>query len=145
MNENIYNKAYTEIIEILKHMPEESVNKLPKELLTMFQTKMDKNYNFKIDITKSFNEQTLLNETKAILANIFRDYWATPYQKERIIAKENYERQQLEEEKRKLYNPNNLFKKTTNNIPIPQKNISTKKENFFNKLINFIKNIKSRN
>lgn len=145
MSENIYNKAYTEIIEILKYMPEESVNKIPKEMLNMFQIKMDKNYNFEIDITKSFNEQKLLNETKAILANISRDYWATPYQKERIIAKENYERKQLEEEKRKLYNPDDLFKnKTNNNILISKDNTYVKKENFFNKLINWIKNIKTR-
>lgn len=49
---------------------------------------MDKNCEFKVDINKSFEEQEILDETKAILANIFRDYWATPYQKERIEAKE---------------------------------------------------------
>lgn len=48
MNENNYRKAYTEVIEILKHLPEESVNKIPKEMLSMFQKKMDKNYNFKM-------------------------------------------------------------------------------------------------
>ena len=36
--------------------------------------------------------------TKAILANIFRDYWAAPYQKERIEAKEKYDLKKLEAE-----------------------------------------------
>ena len=151
MSENIYNKAYTEIIEILKYMPEESVNKIPKEMLNMFQIKMDKNYNFEIDITKSFNEQKLLNETKAILANISRDYWATPYQKERIIAKQNYDRKVLEEEKRRKYNPDNLFEKITkdqnefcnneinnnlnNNLPVEYK------KTFYQKIIGFFKRI----
>ena len=98
MNDN-YNKAYEEILEILKYMPKESVNKIPNQMIYTFKTKMDKNYNFSIDINKSFEEQNLLDETKAILANIFRDYWATPYQKERIEAKERYDRQKLEKEK----------------------------------------------
>lgn len=105
--EKIYNKAYTEILEILKYLPEESRNKIPSEMLEMFKIKHDKNYKFVIDIDKSFKEQDLLDETKAILANIFRDYWATPYQREQILAKEIYDRQKLEEEnlsmKKSLY------------------------------------------
>lgn len=66
------------------------------------------------------------------MANISRDYWATPYQKERIIAKEKYERKQLEEEKRKLYNPDDLFKNKTNNIALISKdNTYVKKRKLF--------------
>ena len=132
--ENNYTKAYTEILEILKYLPEESRNKIPNEMLEMFKIKHDKNYKFIIDIDKSFREQNLLDETKAILANIFRDYWATPYQREQILAKENYDRQKLEEEKLQKYNPNNLFKKTKNISPI-----EVEREKFHTKLINFIK------
>ena len=134
--ENNYTKAYTEILEILKYLPEESRNKIPNEMLEMFKIKHDKNYKFIIDIDKSFREQNLLDETKAILANIFRDYWATPYQREQILAKENYDRQKLEEEKLQKYNPNNLFKKTKNISPI-----EVEREKFHTKLINFIKKI----
>ena len=96
MKEN-YHKAYKEVIEILKYVPQESVNKIPKTMIETFKAKMDDNYDFKIDINKGFEEQDLLDETKAILANIFRDYWATPYQRERIIAKEKYDRQKIED------------------------------------------------
>ena len=48
--------------------------------------------------------------TKAILANIFRDYWATPYQKERIEAKEKYDLEKIEQEKREKYSTDNIFK-----------------------------------
>ena len=41
---------------------------------------------------------------------MFRDYWATEIQKEKIINKQNYDRMKLEEEKRTRYNPDNLFK-----------------------------------
>ena len=143
--EDNYSKAYKEVIEILKYVPQESVNKIPQTMLDTFKAKMDVNYDFKVDINKSFEEQQLLDETNAILANIFRDYWATPYQKERIEAKEKYDRQKAEEEKRAQYNPDDIFRKkeinneienntqeSNNNLPI-----EVKKEKFYEKIINF--------
>lgn len=144
--ENNYPKAYKEVIEILKYVPKESVDKIPQTMLDTFNAKMDNTYNFSIDINKSFEEQELLEETKAILANIFRDYWATPYQKERIQAKERYDWQKIEEEKKNNYNYD-IFKKNNkidnkenesieNNLPI-----EVKKEHFYNRIINFFKRI----
>ena len=141
--EDNYQKAYKEILEILKYVPEESVKKIPQEMRDMFEKEQLKTYDFQIDTSKTFEEQELLEETKAILANIFRDYWATPYQKERIEIKEKYDRQQSEEQKRRIYNPNDLFKNKNNrntdfeklsNLPI-----EVKKESFFKKIINFFK------
>lgn len=140
-----YPKAYKEVIEILKYVPQESVDKIPDEMINVFKTKMDKSWNFIVDINKPFEEQKLLEETKAIFANIFRDYWATPYQKERIETREKYELEKIEEEKRKIYNPDDIFKKNkvqkdeeepkeyANNLPV-----EVKKENFFKRLIGFI-------
>lgn len=140
-----YQKAYKEVIEILKYVPQESAEKIPDEMINMFKTKMDKSWNFIVDINKPFEEQELLEETKAIFANIFRDYWATPYQKERIEAQEKYELEKIEEEKRKVYNPDDIFKKNKfqkveeeskeyeNNLPV-----EVKKEKFFKRLIGFI-------
>ena len=144
-----YPKAYREVVEVLKYVPIESVNKIPKDMIEMFNEKMDKTYNFSIDIYKKFEEQKLLDETKAILANIFRDYWATPYQKERIEQKEQYNRNKEEELKREKYDIN-VFHKIEkekkevkaregeinhNNLPV-----EIKKENFFRKIVKMIKN-----
>ena len=108
--ENTYEKAYTEVIELLKFFPKESIDKIPKEKLELYIRNRDKTYEYKVDINKSFAEQQMAEKTKAIFANIFRDYWATDYQRERILAKENYDYQKREEEKREKYNPDNLFK-----------------------------------
>ena len=142
--EDNYQKAYKEVIEILKYVPEKSVNKIPQTMLDTFRAKMDKEYNFIVDINKTFEEQELLEETKAILANIFRDYWATPYQKERIEAKEEYDRQQIEKMKQEKYNPNDIFK--TRKMQINDNNISNlpmevKKEKFYQKIISWLKKI----
>ena len=142
MEEN-YHKAYKEVIEILKYVPQESVNKIPKTMLETFEKKMDKDYVFKVDINKTFEEQKLLEETKDIFAVIFRDYWATPYQRERIKAKEEYDRQKIEEEKSKRYNPDDIFskKKTKMNITkdvIPNMQMVEYKENVFLRVLNKI-------
>jgi len=144
--EDNYLKAYKEVIEILKYVPQESVNKIPQTMIETFKAKMDKNYVFKVDISKNFEEQELLDETKAILANIFRDYWATPYQKEKIEEQEKYDRRKLEEEKSKQYNPDDIFKKkqTENkivnnyneNLPVKVKN-----ENIYKRIINILKKL----
>ena len=105
-----YAMAYTEVIEILKYVPEEDVGKIPQEKLEFYKTNMDNGYSYKLDMTKEFEEQEMSEITKAILANIFRDYWATLYQKERIEAKEKYDLEKLEEEKREKYNPDSIFK-----------------------------------
>ena len=103
---------------------------------------MDDKYDFKIDISKSFEEQDIFEETKAILANIFRDYWATPEQKERILEKERNDREIEENIKREKYNPDNLFKKKQkviqqneeiqSNLPV-----EIKKENSMKRLLIF--------
>lgn len=107
--ENNYHKAYKEVLEVLKYMSEKDINKVPKDMILTFETKQDKNHCFKIDVNKGIEEQNLLEETKDILANIFRDYWATEEQREKIIARENFEREKIELEKRERYNPDKIF------------------------------------
>lgn len=80
MKEN-YPKAYTEVLEIMNYMPKEDVNKIPKEMIEMFENKRDKSYVFNIKEIDDFTNLNILDETKAIIVNIFRDYWATPEQK----------------------------------------------------------------
>lgn len=140
--EDNYKKAYKEVVEILKFVSKENVDKIPKEMLDMFEEEQDKEYNFKVDTTKSFEEQLLLEETKAIFSNIFRDYWANDYQRKVIIEKENMDRIKWEEEK---YDPNDLFKnnqknfnKQNNNDKVDVNLTVIKKENSFKKLIDKI-------
>ncbi len=152
--EDNYARAYKEIVEILKYVPEESVNEIPKEMRDMFEAEMDEKYSFEIDVEKPFEKQEILEETKAILANIFRDYWATDYQRARIIEKENQDREELERQKREKYNPNDVFKSRKNENSINpniqeqlndehNKNLPTEvqKQNIFQRLLNFIKRL----
>ena len=148
--EDNYSKAYKEVIEILNFVPKESVEKIPKEMIETFKAKMDKDYEFTVDVNKSFEEQNLLEETKALFAIIFRDYWATPYQRERILAKEKYDRTMLEKEKMEKYNPDDIFKNRQTKMQEELEKIENydkslpvevKKENFFKKITDFFRKL----
>ena len=131
-------------MEILNNVPQESINKIPTDMIEMFKHNMDTSYDFKIDTTKSFENQVLLDETKAILANIFKDYWASPHQREKINNKEIMDRKMLEKEKLIKYNPENLFSnngKSELKVENYSKDLpmTIKERHFFKRLIVFIK------
>ena len=138
-----YAMAYREVIEILKYVPYEDVKKIPEEEIEFYRESMNKEYDYKLDMTKEFEEQEMSDITRAILANIFRDYWATPYQKERIEAKEKFDLEKIEEEKRSKYNPENIFTKQEKQVVQEDTRafVETEKETFLKKLIDFIKGL----
>ena len=45
MINTIYAKAYTEVLEIIRHFPQEEYNKIPKEKIEFYKNNMDKNHN----------------------------------------------------------------------------------------------------
>lgn len=145
MKEN-YPKAFTEVLEILKYMPIDDVKKIPKELIDTFEYNKDNNYKFIISEDQDFSTLKILDETEAIMVNIFEDYWATPEQKAKIRAKEQYDMQIIEEEKKKKYNYDDMFK---NKYKSENDNITESsslpnvipKDNFIKKILTFIKNI----
>ena len=143
-----YANAYTEVLEILKYISEEDYNKIPKNKIELFQTNANNDYPFTYTPEKTLNEQNVSKIAKGIIAILFRDYWATNIQKEKIITKQNYDRHILEEQK-KEFNPNDVFKRKkvldfnenydkndiyNNNLPV-----EVKKQNLFQNIIIFIK------
>lgn len=108
--DNMYAIAYSEVLEILKYIPKEEYNKIPNEKIEVFKAKADKNYKFRYDSRKKLNEQNISKIAKGIIAILYRDYWATPEQRKIIKDYQKMKRNKLEEEKRKKYNANDLFK-----------------------------------
>lgn len=143
-----YANAYSEVLEILKHISKEDYNKIPEEKIALFETNSNKEYKFTYDINKTLGEQNVSKKAKTIIAILFRDYWATDAQREKIKTKEQYDRKIKEEENREKYNPNNLFKKQdlvkkTKNVMTEEVAMAEYKESIFkkifNKLISFIR------
>ena len=134
--ENNYPKAYREVFEILKFLPKSSVEKIPNDILEAFELNMDKEYEFSIDTEKKFEEQQLLDETKAIFSNIFRDYWALPYQKSIIEERENYERQKIEQHRIATSNESLSLQ-----CDYGETGLVVKKEHLYQRIIKFIKKL----
>ena len=105
-----YANAYSEVLEILKYISKEDYEKIPNSKIELFETNYNKDYIFKYNPNKTLDEQNVSKTAKAIIAILFRDYWATEIQKEKIISKQNYDRMKFEEERKVRYNSNNLFK-----------------------------------
>lgn len=135
--------AYKEIYEILKIFPSELVNKVPKDKIDFFYKNMDNNYEYNIS-KETFDGQTMLEETAAILTILFRDYWSNPEQKEKLINFTKNAQSIIEKEDREKYNPDNLFKnRNINNIGNTQQEqaLVEYKESFLKRIISKIKNL----
>ena len=112
-----YANAYSEVLEILKYISTEDFNKIPISIVEMFKANATDEKKFVYHPNKTLEEQNVSELARTIIAILFRDYWTTEVQKEKILAKQNYEREKLKEE---MYNPDNLFK---NKQPKIEKNI----------------------
>ena len=130
-------------MEILKYISKEQYNKIPNELIKVYEENSDKNYYFKYNPEKTLEEQKVLKITKIIIAILFRDYWATDEQKAKIIANQNNNRKKLENKKIEKYNAEEVFKK--NEIikeEVKEESlILIKKEKWYLRIYLFLKNL----
>ena len=138
--EDNFPKAYKEVIEILKHFPKRDINKIPQKLIDLLKRKIDNTYEFHVDMNKSLEEQDLLEETKDILANLYRDYFADEEEKANIKEKEKKEIEEIEEEKRRKY-PVDIFKEKECIPNIKTTELVIKKQSRLIRIKNFIKKI----
>ena len=103
MYSNNYKNAFTEVISILKLLNQEDYNRIPKNVIEAIKQNQNKEYDFKINPNKDINNQGIMEETKAILYNIYRDYLATPEQRQEIIKSQREERYHEELKKKQKY------------------------------------------
>lgn len=135
-----YSIAYSEVLEILKHISQEDYEKIPKSKIELYKENANKNYVFNYNPTKTLNEQNVSKIAKGIIAILFRDYWATPEQREKIIKKQNNDRIQIEKEKTKKYNPD-VFKSKNKEEVKTKALVNVEKSKWYEKFFTFIKNI----
>lgn len=139
-----YANAYSEVLEILRYVSIDDFNKIPKEQIDFLKNNSNTDYDFFYNPYKTLDEQNVSKRAKAIIAIIFKDYWATDIQREKIIAKQNYDRMQLEKEKQARYSSNEIFKnKKIENIGNSTETYTMikYKETFIDKIIKKIKKI----
>lgn len=104
-----YQNALSEVQEILKETDEELLEKVPSSIRQFIKENRNEEYNVQIDGTKSLEEQNILPETQAILALIYRSYWATPEEKEEFAKQDAIELGKEHQKRNEIYT-NDIFK-----------------------------------
>ena len=105
-----YSKAYTEVLEIMTYLPEEEQSKIPMERIEFYFENRDENYDFHYNENIPFNEQQILPETQAIIITLFRDYYATDEQKEKLEKILNHNDLIRQEKINEVFNYESFFK-----------------------------------
>lgn len=108
-------KAYKEVLEILKYIPKQDYQKIPKYIIANMEKEQDMEYEYRVTEFQNFDKQEMLKETEAVLLILFREYWATEEQRNWIKDKERLEKRKIELDKIKNYTPlNDIFAKDVN-------------------------------
>ena len=141
---NLYAKAYTEVLEIINHFSEDEYKKIPKEKIDFYEKHKDRKYDFKINPNIDLAEQNISRKANAVLVSLFRDYFATAKQKEILKNLLQQNQEKLEKEKYLKYNPDNIFNKSNSNINDSKDKVALveiKNEVWYRKILNFFKRI----
>lgn len=106
---DVTNLAFAEIDDIINHLDKDLYNKIPKKFLKMINLKKDPTIKINIDYSQDINKQ-ILHETKVILGLMYRDYFVSDEEREKLKEREQKQIKQEEEKIREKYNPDDLFK-----------------------------------
>ncbi len=146
--ESIYSKAYVELYEMIKYLPIEYKNKIPKYFYENLKKYMDTNYIFTINLNQNLDEQNYMPETKALYINLYEKYLSN--EDEQTFWK-NYDSictNMIEKERREKYNPDDIFKKQRQIMPKEEqdskentKMIVVQEEKWYKKIFNIIKSL----
>ena len=90
-----YKNAFTEVYTILDYIEDEDYEKIPTEVLEVIEENKNPDYEYEMNEEVDIFTQPMLPETKAILFNFFRDYWATPEQTEKIKRMQREDMQKI--------------------------------------------------
>lgn len=105
-------EIYSEVYQVLNFLGNEYIDKLPKSLFNMLEKKRDINYEPKYTEDIPLNKQNIKKETISIIALLHLNYWCEN-ENEKFELKQIFKNNEdmYENELRKKYNPDNIFKK----------------------------------
>lgn len=136
-------EIYSEVYQVLNLLGNDYIDKLPKSLFNMLEEKRDINYEPKYAEDIPLNKQNIKKETISIIALLHLNYWCEN-EKEKLELKQIFKNNEeiYENELRKKYNPDNIFKRYKQENTIKNEvSLIEYKESIFKRFINKIKNI----
>ena len=138
--ENIQNISdiSKETLTFLAFFDNKLIEKIPTHIISkLCEEAADSKLDFYIDTTKSFQEQNISEKSKDLISLIYYDYIAEEDEKKEILNQWNLNETNYQKLQKEKYKYDNLFsnKKNSNCVEL----IKVKKENIFQKIINFFK------
>ena len=141
-----YRIAMAETLHYLKGISQDDVDKIPKKLMQFLKDNASQDYKCEFDYTKPLNELNLTDEARGLIAMICLNYWCeTDEQKIKFRNHLNVNEQVYQEELRKKYNVDDIFKKKdiSSNMEAEPENINklsikVKYENIFKRLFDCV-------
>jgi len=143
-----YEEAFAEVDEIFKIMPIDLLSRIPVKFRQVISE--NKANDYKVKIEEPLDEEKLKEETVVILGLIYRDFLASPEEREELQLKDAEELKIIEQELQQQYDIQNVFKKRKKEKKSVENEVSTdlilyKEEGFIKKLFNLIKGIFKKN
>lgn len=140
---NINSEIYVDISIIIGMMPTEMKSKISNSFIDFIESNQSNTYVSNINPKIPLREQNIRKETKEMLGIIYRDYLCSNEERIDLLQEENEELAKLEFEKRKLYNPDDIFKKKDLKENIIKKEVGMieYKESIIKRIITKIKNL----
>lgn len=136
-------EIYSEVYQVLNLLGNEYIDKLPKSLFNMLEEKRNINYEPKYTEDLPLNKQNIKKEALSIIALLHLNYWCENVKEKNELNqmfKDNEDRYQ--DELRKKYDPDNIFKKhIQENIIKNEVSLVEYKESIFKRIINKIKSL----
>lgn len=116
--EKIYRDAFAEIEDVLNIMPIDLVSKIPVQYRKIISE--NKSENYKCDIKEPLEEQKLKKETVAILGLMYRDFLASPEEREKLQLHDANKLKKVESDKQEqeliVYEQPNFIRKILGTI-----------------------------
>ena len=140
--DRVYEEAFAEVDEILKMMPIDLLSKIPSKFRQVISE--NKSNDYIVNIKEPLEEEQLKEETIVILGLIYRDFLASPEEREELQLRDAEELKRIEQEMQEKYDMQNIFdKRKTSKIENEEQNstdlIIYKKQGFVSRLIDLIK------
>lgn len=117
MTNTTYSNALAETLFIIKCLPSEKQNKIPKEFIDYLISKKNNDYLVKINPNINLYNQPLLNETKMLLKEIYINYFTSQNERNRIRTQDNFIEKLDETLKSKKHDYNSMLNRKRLSVP----------------------------
>lgn len=147
VKQNEFSKGLSEIDYILKHTDRELLQRIPQSFWDFIEENKDIEYEVTININQPLEEQNLMEDTKNLMAFIYRNYICDGNEKQEYNELLNQNQRRYDEELSQKYSYDNIFKTNTKEEEIvieDNQMIEYQEESIFTKIMNKIKNFFSK-